>query len=169
MRTIARRAALFGAVLAVSTGTAPATAQGLAETASASEPEELVRLLRFAGWKADLGKSDDGTPRIRGELLGWTTTIYFFGCDGAGPAGCDSLLFSTGFDREQPMDPVKALELMGKYRFATISLDDEGDPFVDYDLMLGTGIPSDVFLAVHNYAVGVDNIADVVFALQNEE
>ena len=170
MGAIARCAALFGAVLAMSAVTPPAMAQGLVETASASEPEELVKLLRFAGWKADLGEGDDGTPRISGEFFGWSTTIHFFGCDGAGPAGCDSLLFTTGLDSEHPMDPVKALDLMRKYRFATISLDEEGDPFIDYDLMLGAGIPSDVFLgAVHTYAVSLDNIADVVFESQREQ
>ncbi len=146
---------------------APLAAQGDVSTVTAKDPQGIVRALQAAGYKAELEKDGQGDPMIVTELSGWASRIYFYGCDETTHEGCDSVQFSAGFDRKQPWTAADALKLSTQYRFASVRLDDEGDPYVMWDVITGDGIPTKVFLSsVLYFSDAIDNVVSVVFADQ---
>lgn len=144
---------------------APAAAQIGEATVTAKNPQGIVRALEAAGYEATLEVDGQGDPMIATELSGWSARIYFYGCDETTNAGCDSVQFSAGFDRKQPWTAADALTLSAKYRFASVRLDDEGDPYIMWDVITGDGIPAKVFLSsVLHFSDAIDNVVSVVFA-----
>ena len=145
---------------------APLAAQGEAMV-SAKDPQGILRALEAAGYEAALETDGQGDPMITTELSGWPSRIYFYGCDETTHAGCDSVQFSAGFDRKQPWSATDALALSTRYRFASVWLDDEGDPYIMWDVITGDGIPAKVFLSsVLYFTDAIDNVSSVVFADQ---
>ena len=71
----------------------------------------------------------------------------------------------TGFDRKEPWSAEAALQISEKYRFVSVWLDDEGDPYVRWDIVTGGGIPTKVFLqALREYTLALQNASNLVFA-----
>lgn len=144
-----------------------AVAQEVPTTASAADPEGIVRLLRFAGYPAELTTDSVGDPMIRTEFSGLTATVLFFGCDERTHRRCDSVQLRVGLDRERPMSPAAVNAEFGNDRYYSVHLDDEGDPWFNWDIVTGNGagIPSEVFMmAVNRFASQVESASDVVFA-----
>lgn len=123
-----------------------AHAQGPGPTVAASDPAGLVAALEQAGDVAKLTTDSYGDPGIDTEFAGWKGSIVFYGCDETTHKNCDSVQFSVGFDRAKPLPLEIADELMKQERFISIHLDDEGDPYVDWDIFTGSGIPTSVFM-----------------------
>lgn len=143
----------------------PLAAQTPTSMVTAGDPQGMVRVLEGAGYRPVLGKDDTGDPRIDVELDGSPAYILFYGCDEDTHQGCNSIQFAAGFDRTQPWTAEAALSLSQKYRFTSMSLDEEGDPFVKWDVMTGNGIPSDVFLAgVNSFRGAMDIVSEAAFA-----
>ena len=118
-----------------------------------------------AGYEAQLTTDGVGDPMIASTLAGMPLRIYFYGCDAETNDGCDSLQLSTGFDREQPWTRGEALEISERFRFASVRLDDEGDPFISWDIITGDGIPASVFLqSITQFERTIELTAAVVFA-----
>ena len=139
-------------------------------TVTASDPQGIVSALEAAGYEAKLDTDGVGDPMILTELSGMSTQIYFYGCDEVTHDGCDSLQYSAGFDRKQPWTAAGALELSTKYRFTSVRLDDEGDPYIIWDVVTGDGIPTKVFLSgVLSFSGAIENASDVVFAEERAE
>lgn len=142
----------------------PAAAQSAPATVSAENPEGVAAALRFAGYPAKLGKDSAGDPKIDTEFGSYKGSIYFYGCDEKTHKGCDSLQFHVGFDREKPMALKSVNDLVTKYRFASIQLDNEGDPLVQWDIITDDGIPSGVFLhAFRRFGEVADTLAETIF------
>jgi hypothetical protein len=146
---------------------APASAQDIPMTVSAADPDTVMRALRFAGYEVELKTDTYGDPQIDTEFSGWGGSILFYGCHEETHLNCDSVQLRVGFDRAQPM----TLELMHKElandRFYSVHLDDEGDPWFNWDIVTGSGegIPTPVFLqSVNQFAGQVGAAASVVFA-----
>ena len=143
----------------------PAYAQTDIEMISAKNPAELTVVLMNAGYDVELSEDGVGDPMIASELAGMPLRIYFYGCDAETNDGCDSLQFSTGFDRLQPWTREQALQISEKLRFASVRLDEEGDPFISWDIITGDGIPTAVFLeSVKQFERTIEATADIVFA-----
>ena len=143
---------------------APVAAQS-GETVSANDPAAMLRVLEGAGYSGTLEQDGQADPLSVLDLGGWSSRIYFYGCDEATHTGCDSVQFSAGFDRKEPWTGNDAIAISGKYRFASVRLDDEGDPYVTWDVMTGKGIPSDVFLSsVLRFTQTLDDAKDMIFA-----
>lgn len=70
-----------------------------------------------------------------------------------------------GFDRENPL-PVEMLnELVAGHRMAAIYLDDEGDPWIKWDIVTEGGIPAAMFnSSLRKFSEQIAAIADLVFA-----
>lgn len=137
----------------------------LSGQASARNPEGLVRLLQGAGYSPELGNDSFGDPSIEFELGEYKTTLIFFGCDETTRDRCNSVQLRAGFDRAEPWTAAQAIEVSKKYRFASIWLDDEGDPWVQWDIMTGDGIPAEVFLdAVELFSDTLEDTAEMVLA-----
>lgn len=144
---------------------APLGAQTAEPMVTAKDPAGIVRALQAAGYEAELGTDDQNDPLITVDLSGRSSRIYFYGCDETTHDGCDSVQFSSGFDRKEPWTADKAIQLSTKYRFTSVYLDDEGDPYILWDVMTGDGIPTRVFLSsVLSFSDAIDNAYGMVFA-----
>lgn len=142
-----------------------ALAQAQPTVASAGNPTGLVNLLDLAGYEPKLGTDDYGDPKIEFDLSGYNATLFFYGCDETGHTGCSSLQLRAGFDRKQPWTAKDAIDLAKKYRFASVWLDDDGDPWLQWDIITGDGIPAKVFLeSISLFSDTVDDAGDIVFA-----
>lgn len=140
----------------------PATAQG-GDRASARNPAGLIALLTAAGYAPTLGTDSTGDPMIDLLLAEYQATILFYDCDEA-HKNCGSLQLRVGFDRDNPWTAAEALAVSKKYRFASMWLDGDGDPWVQWDVMTGEGIPAKVFLdSVSAFSDTVEDIAEIVF------
>lgn len=159
------RLKLMGMVLALGLFMATsAQAQQVPATVTARSPEGIASVMRFAGYPVKLGKDNAGDPMIETEFGGYRGAIYFYGCDKKTHDGCDSLQFSASFDSDKPMTSTAANALAKKWRFASIHLDDEGDPWAQFDVVTLDGIPAPVFLrSMESFSWTLDEIASAVF------
>jgi hypothetical protein len=147
---------------------APVAAQSRA-LAKASDPVGLVMLLEGAGYQPKLSKDETGDPMIDVDLGGYRGMIYFYGCDEAAHDQCQSLQFQAGFNRDKPWTANDAIALAKKFRFSSVHLDDEGDPWVKWDVITGEGIPAKVFLtSVEYFTDVVADSAEIIFADEPE-
>ncbi len=157
--------------LAASTFALPVAAQAPPSTVSAADPEGMASVLRYAGYPAKLTTDDYGDPQIDTEFSGWDGAIMFYGCDEDSHTGCDSIELRVGFDREEPMT-LELLNEVSTSRYIAAFLDDEGDPWINWDIITGNGegIPAPVFMqSVKEFASGVEYAADLVFAEESEK
>lgn len=138
--------------------------------ARASDPAGLVMLLEDAGYQPKLSKDETGDPMIDLDLGGYKGMIYFYGCDETAHDRCQSIQFQAGFNREQPWTAADAIKLAQKFRFSSVHLDDEGDPWVKWDIITGDGIPAKVFLtSVEYFTDVVSDSAEIIFADEPEQ
>lgn len=154
----------FVAAMAVSV---PAAAQQAPANVSAADPQGIVELMRFAGYEAELSVDDVGDPQIDTQFSGLTGTVMFYGCDERTHERCDSVQLRVGLDRANPLSLDWLNTELANDRFYAVHLDDEGDPWFNWDIMTGRGegIPSSVFLlAVRQFATQVGAASDMVFA-----
>lgn len=98
---------------------------------------EVVKWLQDGGYKAELTKDDTGDPMIKSAAGGVNFIIYFYDCT-AKPR-CKAIQFSASFDLKQPMSAAKINEWNTKNRYLKAYIDDEGDPYVQYDVNLNAG------------------------------
>lgn len=154
----------FVAAAAAATLAAPASAQP-GGMVSAADPPGLSRVLQVAGYKPELGTDDQGDPKIELEIAGYKATMYFYGCDETTHKGCDSVQLRAGFDRDQAWTAADAIALSQKYRFLAVSLDSEGDPYINWDIVTGEGIPAKVFLlGAQKFGDTLDLASEMIFA-----
>ena len=154
---------VFAAAALAALSLAP-NAQAQQQTISAAEPQAIVDLLDIAGYKPELQADDYGDPLIYLELDGWKVDMIFYGCDEETHKGCESIQLSTGFDTENGMTHEAAMSISQKYRFASVSLDDENDVYIRWDIMMGEGIPSKVFLqSLRYYTDTLDSASEIIF------
>ncbi|MEP3422156.1 MAG: YbjN domain-containing protein [Erythrobacter sp.] len=158
--------AAFAPALALSCALAtPAFAQGTIDTVTAQNPAEMTIVMMNAGYDVELLEDGVGDPMIASTVSGMPLRIYFYDCDDETHEGCNSIQLSTGFDREKPWNEAEALAVSTQLRFAAVRLDDEGDPFISWDIVTGDGIPTAVFLeSLERFGLTVDLTVDIVFA-----
>lgn len=123
-----------GAGLAVSS--AAVSAPGDIHTDGMTGPE-VAKWLQGAGYKADLSTDDTGDPMIKSATDGLNFTVYFYDCT-AKPR-CKALQFATSFDLKTPMTAAKINEWNKGNRYLKAYIDDEGDPYVQYDVNINAG------------------------------
>ena len=157
--------------LAAGAAAFPAAAQQAPTRVSAADPEGMASVLRSAGYAVKVTTDDYGDPQIETEFSGWDGAIMFYGCDEDTHTECDSIELRVGFDRAEPMT-LELLNEVSSSRYIATFLDDEGDPWVNWDIITGNGegIPASVFIqAVYEFADGVDYAADLIFAEESEK
>ena len=155
------------AVASLWTGT-PAVAAD--DVVTAYNPGGMAKVMRDAGYKADLDVDDYGDPVIKTSFGAYGGTIYFYGCDETNHDRCDSVQFRAGLDRRTAMPLSLLNQVVKKYRYSAVWLDDEGDPWVNFDVFTNAGISKDVFLtALKAYTENLENVADQVFAEERGE
>ena len=148
----------------------PLAAQGKGETLSAKEPAGIVIALLNAGYDATLETDDFDDPIIRFEGEGYKYDMLFYGCDETTHEGCNSVQLRVGFDRAKPWNAEEAMKLMREYRYTSVYLDDEGDPYIVWDIVTGDGIPAAVFLdSIERFESNAEQSADMIFAEERVE
>jgi hypothetical protein len=115
----------------------PASSRVQAINADGMTGAEVADWLRKSGYKAELTKDDGGDPLIDSAADGHDFKIYFYDCSEA--KRCKALQFSAGFDTKEGLTLEKANEWNRKNRYLKAYLDDEGDPYVQYDVNVNAG------------------------------
>lgn len=98
---------------------------------------EVAKWLQASGYKAELTTDDTGDPMIKSAASGVNFTVYFYDCT-AKPR-CKAIQFAASFDLKQPMSAAKINEWNRQNRYLKAYIDDEGDPYVQYDVNLNAG------------------------------
>lgn len=97
---------------------------------------EVAALLQAEGYKAALSKDKQGDPMIKSATSGATFTIYFYDCE---KDRCRALQFSSGFDLKDGLTLAKINDWNKGNRYLKAYLDDENDPYVQYDVNVDAG------------------------------
>ena len=158
------------AVLAAALVAVPvaAQAQGANALISAQDPAALAEAMELGGYPVEMTTDSFGDPLIRTEYSGWRGSVVFYGCDEESHEGCDSIQLSVAFDRATPMPPELVNELLSTERFISIHLDDEGDPWVTWDILTANGIPRAVLMrALLLFSQQTETVSERVFAEEN--
>lgn len=103
-----------------------------------TKPERVVELVQEAGYRAKLHRMDDGQTYIDSSASGMEFQIYFDGCEDD-YTECELLVFSAGFDFDQPQDENLA-SVWNQTKFTKAYLDDEGDPFLEFSVNILYGV-----------------------------
>lgn len=75
----------------------------------------------------------------------------------------------AGFDRAKPWTAEAAIKISNDYRFAAVTLDDEGDPYLRWDIVTDEGISTRVFVrSLRRFEDTVRVAQDVIFADEQE-
>jgi hypothetical protein len=121
-----------------------AASPAMAAPVVAENPEAIADLLKDIGYRAELTKDDTGDPKIESAAAGASFSIYFYGCtDGR---DCSSIQFSSGFDLDNALNLSSVNDWNTRKRYGKVYVDDEGDPYIEFDINLaGGGISEDAF------------------------
>lgn len=85
----------------------------------------------------ELGKDDDGDPKVKWQHNNLNVVMYFYGCN-AGE--CNSLQAYAGLGMTNKPTPDKIIQWNKDKRFGRAYLDDDKDPCVEMDLSLIGGV-----------------------------
>lgn len=127
----------LAAVAALAAGSARAEAPSQTINTGGMTGPEVAAWLQKAGYKAELTKDADNDPMINSAAEGQTFKIYFYDCDEA--KRCKALQFSAGFDLKEGLKLEKVNEWNRKNRYLKAYLDDDMDPYVQYDINVNAG------------------------------
>jgi hypothetical protein len=107
-----------------------AAGRGRCRTA-ASPCRDVARELQAKGYKAEIGKDSGGDPKITSGMDGTNFTVWFYGCkDGR----CTQVQYEAGFDLKSGLSLAKINLWNRENRFGAGHLDDENDPYIQYDI-----------------------------------
>ncbi|MEM7690449.1 MAG: YbjN domain-containing protein [Pseudomonadota bacterium] len=172
----------LSALMAVAALAAPASAQDdspaevtLPDMAvSATSVDGVLAVVKAAGFKEakSIPQLDDGDKRmIEVENEGLTSFILFKDCDEAVPDFCETLVFSTRWNRITPMPAEAVAKANSNHRYISVWRGEDGDPYAQWAVFTGReGIPAKVFVgALKRYQSVVSDFWDVAFEGDPEE
>lgn len=109
---------------------------------------DVIRVSKSEGYSITQDVDSDGDPMLSGKINGISYDIFFYGCEDV-HQHCGSMQFSTAFDLTKgiTMDEINAWNR--DYRFGKAYVDDEMDPFIEYNITLLGGVTD-------------ENLADVI-------
>ncbi|TWG89068.1 putative sensory transduction regulator [Luteimonas sp. J16] len=122
---------LLAALLALAFA-APQAAFAQSSPGTISGPEAL-RILRDLDLSPELGRDSAGDPRIVFQMDGLHARMNFFDCR---QSRCRSLQLETALDLTPGSSFQFANEYNRKYRYGRIYLDEEMDPYLQFDFEL---------------------------------
>ena len=127
-------AAAAGLLLAGGAAATPLTDGGVTA-------DEVASVLQAKGYAAQIGKDQEGDPKIHSGAQGVAFDIYFYGCH-KGPR-CSSIQFTSAFHVEGGMKLAEINSWNRKNRFGRAYLDDVNDPFIEMDLDVEHGFTTE--------------------------
>ncbi len=125
-------AALLAAFLL--TGPAPATAQTLVD---ATQVDSIAAIAREYG-EALVEKDNTGDPMISGQIARTNYIVFFYGCTEG--ADCTTIQFMSSYTNTDGVDAGVINTWNRDKRFGKAYLDDEGDPVVEMNVNLWSGV-----------------------------
>nr|WP_255696794.1 YbjN domain-containing protein [Sandaracinobacteroides sayramensis] len=132
---------------------------------TAADPSRIAAWLQQIGYRPELTTDQTGDPRIVVGFAGVPASLWFNDCDEDG-GGCDSIRLQVGLltDRKLSLAAVNAFN--NQWRFGTLSLDEEQDPLLNYDLWLSKpGMPAGLLARnVRQFEALVRELRDMVNA-----
>ena len=144
----------LGRAIAMATALGVA-APAMAATVSARNPETLVEALQAAGYEVVAGTDDTGDPVLDLVMEGYKARLLFLDCDEAAHDKCGSIQFFSSFDAEGAgLSAGDAILFARRYRYASVTVNANGDPTLRWDIETGEGIPREVFLAATERFLG---------------
>lgn len=123
-------------VLAIGATMAGTAAQAELINSNGMTGPEVTAWLQKAGYKAELTKDGGGDPLINSATDGTNFKVFFYDCEGE---RCKALQFSAGFDLKTALTPAAANKWNRENRYLKVYLDDDGDPYVQYDVNVNAG------------------------------
>jgi len=160
----------FFAALALACAAPVAAQDGEARTVSAAQPSDLVLALLNAGYDPELTEDGIGDPLILFRRAdGYPLQVVFYDCDEETHDDCGAIQLRAGLDRAEPWNAADAMEIARRLRFAAVTLDEEGDPWLEWDILTRGGIPEALFVeAAERFELTVEQAAQMVFAEEVE-
>lgn len=122
--------------------------------------ETVQNMLQAYGLQVKRTKDQAGDPMLTSRLEGINFDIYFYGCTAG--AQCESAQFSTGFDLPDGMALAKVNDWNRDRRYGKAYLNDENDPYVEYDINL-----SDDGVGTKNFDVSIEIWRSVITDFRN--
>lgn len=127
------KAGLIGLALLLA---APATAHPAdTELLTAADPARIADAVRAYGRPATLATDEAGDPSIATGFGGIAGRIWFYDCNDMG-RNCVGLQFQIGIGTTAKLTLQQVNAFNRGRRFATLSLDEEGDPILTHDLSM---------------------------------
>lgn len=121
---------------------APATAAQV----SARDPGSLAEALKGAGYEVTAGTDDTGDPVLDLVMQGYKARLLFLDCDPEKHDRCGSVQFYAAFDADGAgLSAQDAILFARRYRYASVTVNANGDPLMRWDIETGDGIPKEVF------------------------
>lgn len=121
--------------------TAPALTGGLVD---ASSPQAIAGLMQQAGYRAVVTTDNVGDPKIESSAAGADFSIYFYDCENG--QNCLSLQYTSGYDLPDGASLGLINDWNSTKRFGFAYLDNENDPFLNYDVNMSYGVTEQNFL-----------------------
>lgn len=102
---------------------------------TAADPGAIADYLRRLGYRPETSTDQAGDPWLRLGFAGMQGSIWFNDCDDDGRA-CESVRLQVGLLTGRKLTLSQVNEFNNRFRFATLSLDEDGDPLLNHDLRL---------------------------------
>ena len=122
---------------------------------------QVAAVLQTAGYKAEVGKDDDGDPDVKSAADGTNFTIFFYGCNHT--ERCTSLTFQSAFHVDGGVAVDKINEWNRNKRFLKGWLDKVNDPFVEMDIDVEHGFTSEALASyLDDWASGLPGFKQTI-------
>lgn len=118
----------------------PAAADAAIARTGGVSGAEVVKVLQDAGYRAQLDTDDDGDPRVVTKMSGATVHVVFYDCE---RDRCGSLQLVVALDLEQGFTLEGVNRFNSQYRYVRAHLDDEMDPYLQFDFEVLHTAPSE--------------------------
>jgi hypothetical protein len=130
--------------LAAAAAMLASTGATMAADVTARDPQTVLDALTALGYRGTLEKMDSGRASIAVPISGLNTFIDFYDCDDK-MEDCYTLLFVVLLDLKDGATLNQANAWNAKEITGRVSLDDNGDPQLDYAVSTFEGISPSVF------------------------
>ncbi len=101
---------------------------------TARDPDAILQAMLDFDLIAKMGRDEGGDPRISSRISDTKFWVYFYGCEDN--RNCASIMFKAGYDLNNGISALKINEWNRDKRFVKAYIDDEGDPFIEFDVNL---------------------------------
>ncbi|PTW48401.1 MULTISPECIES: YbjN domain-containing protein [Rhodovulum] len=104
------------------------------EPVRAADPDQVLGVLRDAGFTASMGVDTQGDPKIEARVRGTNFTVLFYKCSSNG--NCGAVQFIARYALQQPLDPDAMNRWNNAQMFAKAVVNDAGEPALIVDVNL---------------------------------